>query len=267
LIDFPAQLAAGASIAEPVALVVAHPDDETIALGGRLQQLRDLRLIHMTDGAPRDLGDARRLGFAGWEGYAAARERELAEALEQLGAGGAHRIRYGLPDQQAVFALPEIVARLTNDLAGVAVVVTHALEYGHPDHDATAVAVALACRRTAASPACFEFPGYHLAGTEEIYGHFRPDPAALETVLDLDSAARDRKAAAFTCFRTQAEVLARFPLGPERLRPVPERDLAAPVPPGQALYDRWGWALDSRGWHRAVTAVLRQMERAGPAAP
>jgi LmbE family N-acetylglucosaminyl deacetylase len=257
--DFLDRLAAGQPIAEPVALVVAHPDDETIALGGRLRQIQDLRLIHLTDGAPRDLADARRHGFAGWEGYAEARERELTEALQRLGAGGARRIRYGMPDQQAVFALPEIVARLAEDLAGVGAVLTHALEFGHPDHDAAAVAVTLARRRMRKPPASFEFPLYHLAGKGEVYGRFRSDSAEPETILELDEAARGRKAAAVACFRTQVDVIARFALGPERLRRVGARDLAAAIPPGSALYDRWNWPIDSTRWHEAVTAAVGAM--------
>ena len=46
-------------------IVVAHPDDETIALGGQINRLRDALLLHVTDGAPRDGEDARHHGFAG----------------------------------------------------------------------------------------------------------------------------------------------------------------------------------------------------------
>ncbi len=37
-----------------VLVVVAHPDDETIGAGALLARLRDVRVVHVTDGAPRD---------------------------------------------------------------------------------------------------------------------------------------------------------------------------------------------------------------------
>jgi LmbE family N-acetylglucosaminyl deacetylase len=250
--SFVERLRDGEAIDAPVALVAAHPDDETVGLGSRLGALRRLRLIHLTDGAPRDLGDAHRAGFADASAYAAARETEVECALAALGADAAERIRYGLADQGAVFALAELVERLVRDLAGMAMVVTHAFEHGHPDHDAAALAVALACAALPDPPRRIEFAGYHLAGEREVYGRFRGHPAAPETVLPFDVAACRRKIAALACFRSQAEVLARFPVAPEIVRPAPAYDFTEPIPAGAALYDRWGWNLDSRRWFEAA---------------
>ena len=69
-------LAGRQAVAQRVALVVAHPDDEAIALGGSLHLLRDLLMVHATDGAPR--GTTK--GFASRDAYAAARRAELAQA-------------------------------------------------------------------------------------------------------------------------------------------------------------------------------------------
>jgi len=52
------------SRAAPSAMaVVAHPDDETVGAGALLDRLDDVVVVHVTDGAPRDLADAR---SAGW---------------------------------------------------------------------------------------------------------------------------------------------------------------------------------------------------------
>ena len=65
--------------------MVAHPDDEVIGASALLMRVPELRLLHVTDGAPRDLRDAQAAGFAGWQDYAQARGHELAAALALAG--------------------------------------------------------------------------------------------------------------------------------------------------------------------------------------
>ena len=85
-------------------VVVAHPDDETVSLGGLLNRMTDLTLVHVTDGAPEDMSDARRLGFQDRVGYRQARASELTEALRRLNLSPRRR-SFGLADQAAVDAL------------------------------------------------------------------------------------------------------------------------------------------------------------------
>src|SRR5260370_30406822 len=56
-----------------LAVVVAHPDDETIGAGGQLSRFAHATLIHVTDGAPRRHPDRAR--------YAMLRRRALEPAM------------------------------------------------------------------------------------------------------------------------------------------------------------------------------------------
>jgi LmbE family N-acetylglucosaminyl deacetylase len=245
------RLQAGRSIPEPVALVVAHPDDEVVGLGSRLAYFERLTLIHLTAGAPRDGRDAHRAGFLDRGAYAGAREAELRAALDRLGVR-ATRIGYGIPDQETAHNLPELIERLRSDLSHVAALFTHPYEHGHPDHDSAALAVALAVPDLPR----FEMAFYHSGPDGARFGRFWPDPDSPETVIPLSPDEQHAKAEALACFATQGETLAQFPLTDERIRPAPRYDFSRPAPPGAALYESWGFAESAADWRAQAARVL-----------
>lgn len=232
-----AALAERRPINAPVALVVAHPDDETLAAGGSLHLMRRLVLVHVTDGAPRRLADAARAGFGSPAAYAAARADELDRALALCGAAPV-RIGLGIADQEATASLPTLVTRLRDIFAAHAIehVLTHAYEGGHPDHDA----VALAVHRAGAQP--LEFAGYHAAPQGGLTaGTFLAGDSQAERRITLCSQDLARKRAMLACFDTQREMLAQFDPTIERFRPAPAYDFARPPHAGRLLYEEWGW--------------------------
>ncbi len=247
-----------------VALVVAHPDDEILGLGGCLAQIPAPIIIHLTDGAPRDLSGAVSAGFSTREQYARARGRELERALAAAAVSHERRLALCEVDQEAVFHLTELTRELIPVLASVEWVITHPYEGGHPDHDAAAFIVQAACMRLkraiGRAPQRLEFASYHARDCEIVRGEFWPDPDCPESALALDAAQRARKRAALSKFVTQRSAIAPFPMDVERLRPAPCYDFSAPPPPGVVLYDRFGGPVQSALWRSEAVRALAALD-------
>ena len=241
-----------------IALVVAHADDETLAAGAHLKYWPNLTIIHVTDGSPRDGADARREGFSSRDEYAKARREELGCAISEGEAEHARLVEIGVPDQEAIANIGEVIERLQEALAGTEVVVTHPYEGGHPDHDACA----LACQ--AALPhhgALWEFAGYHLRnGTIESGEFLGADGAEMRAHLFFENLAGEdlrRKEKMLRCFRTQLGTLSQFRWNIESFRRAPEVDFTQPPHPGVLLYETWGFAMNGQCWREYACEALR----------
>lgn len=227
-------LAGNGPIMTPVALVVAHQDDEAIAAAGTLVRFRALTLIHLTDGATSPSAPFSQPGFSNRDEYAQTRARELDRALQACLAVPQRQICYQLPDQTVGEAIGTLTKRLAADLLAVDAVITHPYEGGHMDHDAAARAVALACallaRATGRAPARLEFAGYHRIGNDVRTGEFWPDPACPAVKITLSPSARRRREAAFECFTSQRDNLRYFSTLGESFRIAPDYDFTQAPP-------------------------------------
>lgn len=252
---FAERLASGERIDAPIAIVVAHPDDESLWLGTALARMPNASLIHLTDGAPEDMRDALRLGFQTPQAYAAARAGELDSALAAIGASP-RRLDYGYVDQSLGWHLPDLIERLRSDLAGAAAVITHPYEGGHPDHDSAALAV-----RAAFGGELVEFACYHARGGERVFGQFWDDPRCPVLTRPLSADERKRVGRAVAAHATQADVIGGWCPKAERWRTAPVYDFGAIPPPGASLYDGFGWALTSELWRGLAAQALSQAEQ------
>jgi N-acetylglucosamine malate deacetylase 2 len=265
-----------------VVLVAAHPDDEVIGAGARLPCWPGVLLVHATDGAPRDLCDARARGFETREAYAAARRGELLAVLAEAGLDAGQARALGFVDQEASLCLEALSCAVADVLRErrPEVVVTHPYEGGHPDHDATALAVHAACGllrgEGAAPPAILEMTSYHRrpsgaprAGCPDDMetGEFLPArasrPAGEEILLFLSREERRRKRALLDCYRSQEEVLRAFPLDAERFRPAPRYDFSRPPHEGELFYERRAWGMTGARWRSLASAALGALRLGG----
>jgi len=262
------RLIAGEKIFDPVMIIVAHPDDETIGMGGRISCFESLTLVHATNGAPNEPTEIRKSGFDSAEAYSSARFSELDQALRITGAKPLGCLRYDYPDGELVLHLVELTERLQVQLHGVRAVITHAYEGGHPDHDACAFAVQYATRRLTESgiepPRRMEFTSYFSLKERLHAGSFWPDKHNPGYVARLTRDQRRRKTEALKAFKTQQWILKVFGVRREMYRYAPHYDFRSLAPPGAWLYDANGWPITGHDWLRHAGRALDQLESSDP---
>ena len=252
-----------------VAVVVAHPDDESIGIGGQLRRLGNVLIVVVTDGAPRDDDYARSQGFDGWRDYSTARGRELESALAAAGIAGEGIVRLDIADKSAAFNLAGIARALADSLLErrVEIVVTQPYEGGHPDHDATAFAVrgaaGLLVRAGEPAPSIVEMTSYYPVRTGLARQRFVPEPGCPETIVPLSADALGVKQSMFAAHRSQAAQLALFTATDERFRRAPEYDFTVPANRGLVQYHQTVPGLTSERWCRLALDALNELGLGG----
>ncbi len=260
-------------------VIFAHPDDEVLAAGGRLERFRESRLLCVTDGAPENGADSRAHGFATLQAYRDARRAELAAALRLGGLpeGCAEPLRLdrsggtpaGVADQRAVFHLRALTTAVAREieLYRPEAVLTHPCEGGHPDHDSCAFAVHIAVRlvRGTPPPTILEAPFYHAGANGMETGSFLGDGEAssvdltLRRVCELSPVERARKRERLDCFVTQRETLAQFGIEREQFRVAPLYDFCRPPHPGRLLYENFAWGATGEQFRALAASALGEV--------
>jgi N-acetylglucosamine malate deacetylase 2 len=249
------------------ALLVAHPDDETIGASACLGRLRNCTVVFLTDGAPRDpaLRSPRATGSRAH--YARMRHDEAIAALGLAGIPPGHILFLGGVDQEAVHEIAILAERFASLLPQIQpdIIITHAYEGGHPDHDAAALIATLSKKILAhenkTAPEVLEMTSYHLRDGQCVTGEFLPcdwgqGSGKEEITIQLSPEEHNRKEQMLSAYVSQQVVLSRFSVSPECLRPAPTYDFTNPPHPGKLWYESLGWPMTGERWREIAAASL-----------
>jgi LmbE family N-acetylglucosaminyl deacetylase len=248
-----------------IAVVAAHPDDETVSAGGQLPGFEDVHILHLTDGAPRDpiLWSPDAVGGTR-EQYARLRAQEAEDALALAGIPATRISCLGVVEHEAALQLPVLAWTLMQYLEELEpdAVLLQPYEGGHPDHDATAFSVHVACAllhaRRGWRPSLVEMSAYHGPNGQFACGDFLPGEGVVATVpLSDDAIARKREMLA--CFASQRQALQRFPVGAERFRMAPRYDFTTPPHRGQLYYEVLGGRLTGERFRQLAREALEDL--------
>jgi LmbE family N-acetylglucosaminyl deacetylase len=249
-----------------VAFVSAHPDDAVIGAAARLPALEGrCSFVHVTDGAPHDMRDAASAGFSSREAYARARVAEVHAALARAGVTSDLCTQLEVIASEAVRHAAGIARALAAlfALRPTDVVVTHPYEGGHPDHDATALAVHTAVRlaehASGRRPVLVEMTSYHAGICGMRTGAFLPGTGDPPRTIRLSPGARLLKREMLACLETQRHMLTPFMCDVERFRLAPQYDFTRPPHDGPLYYERFDWGMDGGLWRDLAARALASL--------
>jgi N-acetylglucosamine malate deacetylase 2 len=223
-------LVSGASVAR-ILLLVAHPDDESIACAGLLQRAAHALVLFAVDGAPPHYNFEKRFGSL--EKYSDRRFQEARAALSFVPGCSLRRVTKPdgsyFVDQHLFLELPAAFASLLPIAREFSpdLIVSHAFEGGHLDHDACHVLAKQA--GVALRVSALEFPLYwKSAEGRDCFQRFR-EARANETVLQLSPKELATKQRMLAEYKSQQGITRVFQPEVERFRPMAQEDYRTPA--------------------------------------
>lgn len=245
-----------------ILVLAAHPDDETIGASVPLSRFPQSSVAFLTDGAPRDTTLWSSGVNGSREAYAETRKQETFQALHHAGISHQRVCWLGSVDQEAVLEIGKLAERFAKVISEMRpeILVTHAYEGGHPDHDSAAVVARIATLSIDTSPPVLEMTSYHARDGQCVTGEFLNSEPASELCFELLDADCERKRQMMDAYASQRLVLENFPIDCERFRPAPEYNFGEPPHSGKLWYECMGWAMTGARWRELATSALAGLQ-------
>ncbi len=265
---------------ERLVIVAPHPDDEVIGASSFLPLLRERAfVIYVTQGAPGFGQNDRKVLATTLAGSksgalkkrissaksiidpkhnAMIRRQEAKEVLSFCEIPLHNAFWLNFSDQRVSYELDRFVAELGRVLSHIKpdAILTPPYEGGHPDHDSAALGVASVCAQTGACRRV-EMLSYHNRNGRLEFGRFLASAGPTrEHHIILSEEERSRKAAMFSIYASQREVLRNFPINEERFRIAPDYNFLEPPHSGPLYYDFFHWGIDGSHWRERARSFL-----------
>lgn len=245
-----------------ILVLAAHPDDETIGASVLLSRFPQSSVAFATDGTPRDTRLWSQGVNSSREAYAETRRQEALQALVYARVRRQGVFWLGGVDQESTFEISSLAKQFAKLIADLRpeIVITHAYEGGHPDHDSAAVIARIAISSTETLPLLAEMTSYHARDGRCVTGEFLNSDSSVEVCFELSNEDRDRKRRMLDAHASQRLVLENFPIDRERLRLAPDYDFSEPPHSGKVWYECMGWPMTAARWCELATSALAGLQ-------
>jgi len=145
----------------------------------------------------------------------------------------------------------------------IEIILTHAYEGGHPDHDAAAFAVHAAAqliqRESGRELTIVEMPFYRMGWLGPVVQDFESGVGGEIFDVKLQDEAVELKRCMYAAHESQTETLKRFGTDTERFRVAPNYDFCELPNGGEILYDSCNWTIKSREWLQLSRSALHDL--------